>query len=1028
MNDWENPALPHRNRLPARANTLPYPDAEAALTGNPGRSAWLLPLNGQWQFHYAASPAEAPEGFYADEYPTAEWDTLPVPSCWQMHGYGYPHYTNAPYPFPLDPPYVPTENPTGSYKRCFTLPAAWAGRRIVLHFDGVDSAFDVWVNGQQVGFSKGSRIPAEFDVTALVRAGANTLAVRVYQWSDGSYCEAQDMWWLSGIFRDVSLIALAPTHLYDVKVQTTFDASYGDAVLSVAAEIQHASSPLADNHQLEATLLDARRQPVSTQTATITAKDSSIQLSMPIAKPDKWTAETPYLYTLLLALKSARGETLEVVPVTVGFRQVEIKDAILLVNGAPVTFKGVNRHEHHPDYGRTVPYETMVQDILLMKRHNINAVRTSHYPDDPRWYDLCDRYGIYLIDECDLETHGFTYAPDWQGNPANDPAWEVACVDRMERMVQRDKNHPSIIIWSLGNEANVGCNHKVMADRARELDPTRPIHYEADQHLTFADIFSQMYPHIDNVKKIGEGKESIPYWDQTPIEPELYAKVPYIMCEYAHAMGNGPGGLKEYWDTIYQYPRLQGGFIWEWVDHGIRQHTADGTEYFAYGGDFGDQPNDGNFVCDGLIFPDRIPSPGLIEYKKVIEPVQVEAVDLAAGEVALINRYDFRTLDDLRLSWSVSADGRVLESGTAPIPAIAAGQRGTVKIPYTQPAPQPGTEYCLTLSFALAQDELWAAAGHEVAWAQFTLPVAVPAGRVLVANEMPALSLEESGNLICVTGSDFSLTFDRVYAQLKSWQVNGQPLLAAGPRLNFWRAVTDNDRGWDNAKPWRDARLDSLQHRTNSVEVCQLADQVVQIKASVRIAPPILPSCFLCDYTYTIYGSGDMLLEVHGVPQGNMPPTLPRIGLQMTLPKSLEQVAWFGRGPGESYADTKQAGRFGLWHAGVDDLYTPYIMPQENGNRTDVRWVALTNAHGAGLLAVGQPELNFSAHRFTTMDFERARHTYDLTPRDEITLNLDYRQNGIGTGSCGPGPWEHYLLKPEEFRFTLRLRPIAGDT
>lgn len=1026
MNDWENPALTHRNRLSARAYKFPYPDEAAALTGERGASPWFRLLNGYWKFHYDSSPVEAPKQFFEESYDVSGWDSISVPSCWQMLGYGRPHYTNAAFPFPVDPPRVPTQNPTGSYRHEFFIPETWGERRTLLRFEGVDSAFYVWVNGRQVGFSKGSRIPAEFDITSYVRPGPNSVSVQVYQWSDGSYCEDQDMWWLSGIFRDVYLLSVPKTHLWNVGVQAKLDQSYRDATLQVRANLRNYGKTRADGMRLEAVLLDTDHQRVAGD-AVAAAMDPDgetiVELALPVANPIKWTAETPYLYTLLLKLEDATGNDVEVTPVKVGFRQVEIRDSQLLVNGVPVMFKGVNRHEHHPDFGRAVPLETMRQDILLMKRHNVNAVRTSHYCDDPRWYELCDYYGIYLIDECDLETHGFALLEGWKGNPADDPDWEEACVDRLVRMVERDKNHPSVILWSLGNEASFGRNHEAMARKAREIDPTRPIHYEGDQELRVADVFSQMYTHIDWVHKIGEGSEQV-----GKLSPEQYTRVPFILCEYAHAMGNGPGGLLEYWDAFYKYPRLQGGFIWEWVDHGIRKLTDDGREYFAYGGDFGDEPNDGNFVCDGLVFPDRRPSPGLIEYKKVIEPVKVEAVDLTSGRFKIANRYDFRTLDHLAFPWSITADGEVLQSGATQVPEIRAGDFCELSVLYRLPSGVPGTEYHITLSFTLAGDEIWAERGHEVAWAQFRLPVEAPAKQNTSTTEMSPLDVEEDGGLIRIAGADFELLFDRVRAVITDWTSSRQHVLKSGPRLNFWRATTDNDRGKPDAAAWRNAGLHALQHRTDAVEVAKTSPGIVQISAKVRIAPPVRDKAFLCACTYTIYGSGDVLIDIRGVPEGAWPETLPRIGLQMTLPDAFHNVSWLGLGPGETYVDSKQAGRFGRYNMTVDDLYTPYIFPQENGNRSDVRWVALTNLRGSGLLAIGQPLIDFSAHRFGTMDLEIARHTHELVLRDEITLNLDYRQNGIGSGSCGPGPWSHYLLHPEEFKFVVRLRPFSVDS
>ncbi|MCY2929724.1 MAG: DUF4981 domain-containing protein [Planctomycetota bacterium] len=972
-----------------------------------------MPLSGCWKFHYTPSPAEAPAGGSDADFDASAWDDVAVPGCWQMQGYGRPHYTNIMFPIPVDPPRVPTDNPTGSYRREFALPEDWAGRTVWLRFDGVDSAFHVWVNGQPAGFSKGSRIPAEFDVTALVRPGPNVLAVRVLQWSDGTYCEDQDMWWLSGIFRPVHLIARPACHVRDVQLRTDLDATYTDGLLHVTALLAGAG----EGFSIEAQLLDAGGRPVVSRKAKET--DSRAQARLPVKGVRTWSAEAPYLYTLLLTLKDAAGEVIEVIPHRVGFRTVEIRADRFLINGRPVKLKGVNRHEHHPDLGRAVPLETMLQDVLLMKRHNINAVRTSHYPDDPRWYDLCDRYGIYLVDECDLETHGFGCVKDWQGNPANDPAWEAACVDRMERMVGRDRNHPSVVMWSLGNEAGFGCNHAAMAARARGLDPPRPIHYEGDGAVKIADVYSRMYSHIDYVKAVGAGVEPIDMGDGPSMR---YTQLPFFLCEYAHAMGNGPGGLREYWEEgIFAYERLMGGCIWEWVDHGIRRRTADGREYFAYGGDFGDEPNDGNFVCDGLVFPDRRPSPGLIEYKKIIQPVKIEPGDLAKGTIRLTNRYDFVGLDHLLLSWTVTGNGQVLQSGSMSPPKVKPGQTRAATIPLEMPKSSPGSDYQLTVSLLLAADTPWGPRGHEVAWEQMPLPVKVVAVPPRPVKAMPPVELVEAGNAVTIRGLDFELAFDAVRGQITSWAAAGRTLLRTGPRLNFWRAITDNDRGWDNAGPWRNSGLHRLQHRTDGFSVRSVArGRAVRVEVDSRIAPPVSSNGFLCRYVYTVYGSGQVLIEVSGTPQGEWCPTLPRIGLQMTVPGDLDRCRWYGRGPGESYSDTKQAQRVG-----------PYVMPQENGNRTDVRWVALTDGRGAGVLAAaaaGGQELNFSAHRFTTADLDAARHTHELQAREFITFNLDFAHNGIGSGSCGPGPWERYLLKTAAFRFAVVLSPRAGES
>ena len=1017
--DWQTSAVVHRNRLAARAHFVSFPDERSALASQRADATGFLLLNGTWKFHYAETPEEAPTELPNPDVDVTDWDDVRVPCSWQVQGYGRPHYTNVVYPFPVDPPHVPTENPTGSYRRDFTVPNEWADRQVILHFEGVDSAFHVWVNGQAVGFSKGSRVPAEFDVTEHVRPGPNVLAVRVYQWSDGSYLEDQDMWWLSGIFRDVYLLALPPVHVSDLTVRTELDESYRDATLSAEILLHNASATDAENHVVAISLLDAQLRPVWEQPLSATVSipaggETKLAEAAPVSEPKKWSAETPHLYTLIITHKDSSGQVVEVVPCKVGFRSVELKGGNLLVNGVPIMFKGVNRHDHHPDTGKAVSLEAMVEDVLLMKRHNVNAVRTAHYPNDPRFYDLCDEYGLYVIDEADLECHGFATIGNWN-QLSDDPAWEEAYVDRMVRMVERDKNHPSIVMWSLGNEAGYGRNHKAMAAAARKIDPTRLIHYERDLEAETADVLSQMYTDVHKVIEIGKQRK---------------AEKPFVMCEYAHAMGNGPGGLKEYWDAFYRYKRLQGGFVWDWIDQGLRKHTEDGRDYFAYGGDYGDEPNDTNFLINGLIFPDRTPSPGLIEYKKVIEPVHVEAADLAAGKVRITNRYDFTDLAHLHLSWDVTADGRVLQSGSLPTPNVPAGRSKTVAIPFDRPAvPAHGTEYWLNIRFTLAQDTIWATARHEVAWAQFQLPIDTPDAPQIRTASIPPVCHEEDANVIRVCGQSFDLAFDRVHGQIASWTHNGMALIARGPNLNFWRATTDNDRGLRGriADAWRQAGLHQLQHRVDAVECEQPSDRAVRIKVATRIAPPIHARAFECSYIYTICDRGDVTVEVHGLTQGDWPDTLPRVGLQMALPGDLDQVTWYGRGPGESYPDSKQANRMGVYAGQVEDLYTPYVFPQENGNRMDVRWVSLTDLRGMGLLTIGTPTLNFSARRFTTDDLENARHTCDLIPRDEITLNLDYRQRGLGTASCGPGPLPQYELPPEEFRFAVRLVPFSAD-
>lgn len=1002
--DWENPGLLHRNRQAAYATSVPYQDAEAALSGEREGSRFFRLLNGNWQFRYLPSPAEVPLDFFAETFDASAWDLLAVPSCWQMHGYGRPQYTNTKYPFPVDPPFVPTENPVGLYRRAFTVPQEWSEMRVFLEFGGVDSAFYLWLNGQQVGYSQGSHMPSEFDITSFLQAGDNTLAVQVFQWSDGSYLEDQDQWRLSGIFREVCLIARpAAASVRDVQIRTSaggrldlrVEMRGSDAECSVRAALYDGETVIAE-------------QSVP-GTGTRTA-----QIDIP--QPRLWSAEEPHLYTLLLTLSNTEGQTLTVERFQVGFRELEIAGGRLLVNGTPVTLKGVNRHDTHPDFGHTTPREHMRRDIVLMKQHNINTVRTSHYPNDPYWLDLCDEYGLYVIDEADLEAHGFGDAGNWS-QLSNDPLWQQAYVDRAERMVQRDKNHPSILFWSLGNESGYGPNHLAMSDAIKVMDPTRFVHYETSYVLddVGVDVISRMYTDVPGTIAEGQKEEDRPFF----------------LCEYAHAMGNGPGSLKDYWDAINKYPRLLGGCVWEWADHGIRQKTDSGEEWFAYGGDFGDVPNDGCFCIDGLTSPDRIPHPGLLELKKVIAPVWAELADPTAGIVTIHNRYAFASLSHLEAVWSVQCDGEIIEQGTLVMPDIPAGGSAEVTLPYS--LPETGDAW-LNLIWTLAADCAWAERGHEVAWVQFALPV-TPAALPTLQREalqretMPVLTAVETRQTLELTGADFGMTFDMQRGLLTQWMYQGTPLVTSGPKLCVWRAPTDNDVAL--AREWRQAGLDRLVPRFESLQWEQLTPQSVQVSIRQVLAPIFLFPAFAVTFLYTVYGNGEVVLETHVQPLRTLPP-LPRLGLQTALPSSFDRFAWYGLGPHESYPDRRESVKLGLYSGSVQDQFEEYIRPQENGSKSDVRWASLADASGLGLLAAAHPLpdsapplLNVSVHHYTPEDLTAARHTYDLVPRPDTILNLDYAQSGLGSQSCGPGPLPQYLLQPVETRFCVRLTPFS---
>ena len=1016
MNTWENQNLTSINKEPYRAFTVPFENRDDALTGQAELSPFCKRLNGSWKFSLYSAPGEVPEDFFQEDYDCAEWDDIRVPSHWQLKGYGHPHYTNINYPFPLDPPFVPSENPTGCYIREFEISDDWAEHRILLRFEGVDSFYFVWVNGQLAGMSKGSRNASEFDITDIAQLGINRIAVQVLQWSDGSYLEDQDMWWLSGIFRDVSVCAVPRFDISDIFVRAGLDSAYQDGRIEVDAEILNADCSPVRGLTLEAELFDASGNPVFRKPLTSAVQRIEVgkrvrtTLSGEVKNVCAWTAETPVLYTLLLTLKDPSGGV-EYKSLKIGFRTIEIKKGNLLVNGVPIMFRGVNRHEFDPDLGRALTRDVTETDLLLLKQHNVNAIRTCHYPDSPVFYDLCDKLGFYVLCEADLETHGFGYGEG--KNPTMWKEWEKPCVDRMRAMVESHKNHPSIVIWSLGNEAGYGINHKKMAEYARSRDNTRPLHYERDQEAEITDLVSRMYASpevcVETAKKYCKGEK------------------PFILCEYAHAMGNGPGGLEDYWQTFMAHREMQGGFIWEFCDHGIRTQEEDEHghihEFFAYGGDFGEEPNDSNFITDGLVFPDKTPSPGLIETKKVYAPVRFAAKDLKKGLVTVFNHYDFLTLEHLHATWSVSENGVPVQSGSIPPLKLKAHGSRTIEIPYRLPKhPKAGAEYFLNLTFTLGRDTLWARTGHEIAWAQFALPVKTAAVRNAVKHHLPEIEMDEDSQSLLIAADEAQIVISKNTGVITDWTIDGLPLLEQGPRFNLFRAPTDNDsRGQGALKEWLSARYHQLQHRVESVE--SDSDRKT-VRVITRVAPPVLRTGIRCETLYTFRPDGGFTLEISGTPQGDMP-FFPRLGFQMFLPAEMDRVQWFGLGPGESYMDSKTAQRVGLFKSGIDALYTPYVMPQEDGNRSEVRRAAFYDLHMAGFAVRGTGmNFNFGIHRFTPEAAWKAKHPHEIEYSENICLNLDWKQSGIGSSSCGAPLDERYRIPAEPFAFGMRFRPF----
>lgn len=1015
--DWQDHLVLERGRMAPRTAFVPFPDVASARSYEAALSPALRSLSGNWRFHLAPRPSSAPKGLAGPDFDDGAWDEIPVPSHWQLEGHGRPQYTNVAYPFPVDPPKVPSENPTGCYRREVEVDPSWLerGSTVVLRFEGVDSAFHVYWNGNPVGYSQGSRLPSEFDVTKSVRVGRNVLAVVVYQWSDGSYLEDQDMWWLSGIFRDVSLLWRPPAHLADVVVDAPYDCAAGTGSVVVRATV--AGAPRRGGGlAVETDIYDGERRIAGARTA-LEGGQATARLDCGGVEP--WSAEVPRLYEVVVSLRADDGAAIEVVAVKVGFRHIERRDGLIFVNGEAITFRGVNRHEFHPDHGRAVPLSFTVSDVIAMKRHNINAVRTAHYPPDPRFLDLCDFYGLYVIDEADLECHGFGMTAD-ENQLSNDPSWLPAFLDRLERMIARDRNHPSILFWSLGNESGCGSSHSAMGERAREMDGSRLVHYERCPEAEMADVYGSMYTDLATLAALGA---------KTDLDK------PHLLSEYGHAMGNGPGNLKEYWDVIKSYPRLQGGFVWEWLDHGLRFPGGSRPGAFAYGGDFGDDPNDGNFVITGLLFPDRTPSPALRELAKAQQPVDITLVD-PAGKLEVSNGYDFLALSELEANWSLLDGGVLAAQGILGPLSAGPGETETVLV---GPLPRLEGEAVLEVSLRTRLDSPWSPAGHEVAWEQFVLPAAPPgeeggADHVAPSAAPPHRStqwpaprvtvIEDGDRLVVVAGSN---TAEFAGGRLVSWIAAGNELIDQPPQLELWRAPIDNDmRGlWVPAvaEEWAAAGLHHLQHRVDGVE-SRSSDGGAEIVVTTRVAPPSLAWCVHCTYRYVFDGLGRLAISVEGRPEGDGPATFARTGLVTALVPSLREVDWYGLGPHETYPDSKTAGRLGRHRASVAELETPYVVPQENGHRSDVRWCQVSDGH-RGIVVAGAPMFGFSAHPWSTQALAKALHQDELVPEPRTWLHLDHRQYGLGSAACGPGPLEPYVLTSGPFRFAFGLWPVS---
>lgn len=1057
--DWQNSEMIGQNKEPGHCTLVPYATRDEALQGEPDKSPYYKSLNGPWKFHWVKHPDEREKDFYEPEYEACNWDEIPVPSNWQLHGFGTPIYTNIKHPFKVNAPRVmddPPEdftsfgqrNPVGAYRKTFSVPEAWQGRRIFLHFDGVKSACYVWLNGKKVGYSQGSMTPAEFDVTEYLKPGENLLAVAVYRWCDGSYLEDQDMWRLSGIYRDVYLFAAPTVHIRDFFVTSDLDDEYKNAQMNVHLEVCNYGKKNIEGYKVGIDLIGRNSEIVATaltsRPLTIPSGTKALRdIGMAVDSPALWTAETPNLYTVLLTLIDDAGQVVEVERCRFGFRDIEIRKGALLINGREVKLKGVNRHEHDPDTGRLVSKARMIQDIRLMKQFNINCVRLSHYPNHPRWYELCDEYGLYQVDEANVESHGTSYNRD--NIPGSKPEWRKAVEDRMERMVHRDKNHPSVIMWSLGNEAGYGDNFVHMVEVAQQIDTTRPIHYR------------QMNRAVDT-----DSKTYVPYkalLDHAKNKPHR----PYFLEEYAHAMGNSLGVMKSYWDIIEAHRNLIGAAIWDWVDQGLRKPIPGGKKgqwFYAYGGDYGDRPTDENFCINGLVNPDRKPNPHIWEVKKVYQPIKIEAVNLAEGMISVHNGWDFTKLNAFQGIWELTEDGMDIQSGNLPIMNTLPDGSEQVKVPFQRPELKPGCEYHLKVSFALIKKKAWAPIGHVVAWEQFVMPFAVPKTKPDVAYGSKPMSIRENASEIVLSGSDlngsdFTITFSRSLGTLTAYRFKKRDMITGPLVPNFVRHATDNDHGakWEKQmRPWAEA----TKNRTvRTFDMRKISPHHVSIDVVFDL--PMGKTTFTT--RYQIYSDGKIGVEAILDPgtgkgkaskadiqmQKDMPgyrkgatektrskqalPYLTRIGMQFEISARFESMTWFGRGPQENYWDRSNGYAVGLYAGKVADLAFDYIRPQECANRTDVRWASWSFLDGVGLCATGEPLLSVSAWPYRMQDIQRetVRHPHEIPPSNVITVNLDLIQMGVG-GRNSWGAWTDapYLLPADRvYRYKFSIK---GET
>ncbi|MCE5331205.1 MAG: DUF4981 domain-containing protein [Bacteroidales bacterium] len=1011
VNDWENPSVFQINREPARAAFLPYADESSAVADDYTRSPWFLSLNGTWKFAWSPTPDQRPKDFFKTDFVSTNWNEISVPSNWELKGYGIPIYTNITYPFPKNPPYIDhSDNPVGSYRRYFDIPQTWDGRRVYLHFEAGTSAMYVWVNGEKVGYTENTKSPAEFDITKYVKPGKNLVAIEVYRWSDGSYLEDQDFWRLSGIDRNVYLYSTDNIRIADFFARPDLDASYKNASLSVDIKLKNMNPVAKNNQMVEARLVDASGKEVFFKTLKINVAANafdSISLNQKVSSPKLWSNETPNLYTLLLTLKDENSRFIETVGTQIGFRKVELKNGQLLVNGIRIMVHGVNIHEHNPITGHFQDKETMLKDIRMMKQLNINAVRCSHYPNNLTWVKLCNQYGLFLVDEANIESHGMGYGRE---NMAFNPLWDNAHLDRTYSLVERDKNFPAVIIWSLGNEASNGDVFKKTYAWIKKRDKTRVVQFEQAGEHENTDIICPMYPSIRNMKEYAQ-RENV--------------KRPYIMCEYSHAMGNSSGNFQEYWDIIHSSKNMQGGFIWDWVDQGFQMTDEVGRKYWAYGGDMGSQhyTNDENFCHNGLVWPDRTPHPGAFEVKKVYQDILFKAIDLGKGIISVENGFGYTNLDNYLFKYEVLENGKVIKSGSLDIKLAPQSKKQiTLELPELQS--KDGVERALNIFAYTRYGSEALPQGHEVAREQFVLGEERFFTKAVKTGGTPKVT--DYKNSISLSAGDVEVEISKISGLIQRYSSEKRRFFNQMPVPNFWRAPTDNDFGNNmqvTSNVWRTAgrniTLNDIEVKQDSEKTSVVANLVLNDVASAYTI------------TYTLDADGSLTIISSYKAGTNKLPEMPRFGMIFTLNKSFDNFEYYGRGPWENYADRNTASFKGIYQSKVADQYVPYTRPQENGYKTDIRWLTLTDNSGNGIQITGLQPLGVSALNNYPEDFDpgltkKYRHINDITPRNEVVVCVDLAQRGVGgDNSWGALPHDQYRLQGKEYSYGFVIKPIS---